>query len=155
MLRRLALVLMLCVALPEAASAQSFQDQLIEQLTEQGYREFRISRTWLGRTRIVATSPRLKREIVFNPVTGVILRDYWVYVDRNGSDDNQDGYDLYDPEDDEIYDRDDDNSGPSDNSGSGSSDDEPEDDESDSSDSDDEPDEEDSSSESDVEPDKY
>lgn len=46
------------------------------QLTEQGFVEFEVSRTLLGRIRIVATNELYRREIVFHPVTGEILRDY-------------------------------------------------------------------------------
>ena len=57
--------------------AADFKDAVVQQLVEQGFREFRISRTLLGRTRVVATSKTLRREIIFNPVTGEVLRDHW------------------------------------------------------------------------------
>jgi hypothetical protein len=72
--------IILCIALvaaPFAALAQSVQDQIIGQLTEQGFGEFEISRTFLGRVRVVTQSEQLERELVFNPNTGEILRDYW------------------------------------------------------------------------------
>ena len=53
------------------------KDLVISQLKAQGFREIRIGRTLLGRTRIVATSSRMRREIIINPRTGEILRDYW------------------------------------------------------------------------------
>lgn len=58
-------------------------EQVIDQLRDQGYSEIRISRTFLGRSRIVATSDEYRREIVINPSTGAILRDYWVVLDRD------------------------------------------------------------------------
>lgn len=60
-----------------AASAQSPADSVVQQLREQGYVEFAVSRTLLGRTRVTAIAPNGgQREIVFNPATGEILRDY-------------------------------------------------------------------------------
>lgn len=57
--------------------AQSPADALVQQLREQGYVEFTVSRTLLGRIRVVALAPDgSQREIVFNPATGEILRDY-------------------------------------------------------------------------------
>jgi hypothetical protein len=59
------------------AVAQSPADGLVQQLREQGYVEFTVSRTLLGRVRVVALAPDgSQREIVFNPATGEILRDY-------------------------------------------------------------------------------
>jgi len=60
-----------------AVSAQTLQEHLIEQLKQQGASVIRISRTLLGRTRLVAKGPGYEREIIFNPRTGEILRDYW------------------------------------------------------------------------------
>lgn len=62
-------------------SAQQVQDSIIVRLTEQGFTRMRISNTLLGRVRIVATSPEFSREIIFNPRTGEILRDYWDELD--------------------------------------------------------------------------
>lgn len=59
------------------AEAQSPADALVQQLREQGYVEFAVSRTLLGRVRVIALAPDgEQREIVFNPATGEILRDY-------------------------------------------------------------------------------
>lgn len=63
-------------------AAQTAQQQVVRQLRAQGYRNIRVQRTWLGRVRIVADSRLGRREIVLNPSTGAILRDY---LDR-GSD---------------------------------------------------------------------
>ena len=81
-LRRLlvpgAVAFILAVAIiPAAASAQSLRDTILSELRQQGYTEITIRRTLLGRTRIVAESDQFYREIVFNPSTGTILRDYW------------------------------------------------------------------------------
>lgn len=57
-------------------SANPAIDSVTRQLQQQGYTEIRISRTLLGRTRILATGPKTQREIVLNPRTGEILRDF-------------------------------------------------------------------------------
>ena len=86
MLRILALSVLIALA-PLAASADGdvVRDRLIEELTEEGYQEIRISKTLLGRMRFVATKPRFRREIVVNPRTGVILRDYIRVVNSGGN----------------------------------------------------------------------
>ncbi len=60
------------------AFALSTKDALVRQLRGQGFKSIKIGRTLLGRTRIIAENPKYRREIVFNPRTGEILRDYWV-----------------------------------------------------------------------------
>ena len=77
MIRALIIAVLLALS-PMAASAQdgTVRDRMIEVLREDGYREIRISSTLLGRLRFVATKPEMRREIVVNPNTGVILRDY-------------------------------------------------------------------------------
>ena len=48
---------------------------IVGQLDRRGYTRITVSRTFLGRARIVATGPHGRREIILNPVTGEILRD--------------------------------------------------------------------------------
>ncbi len=67
------------------AAAESFQDLIIAQLHGQGFTSIKISRTFLGRVRIVARSNKYEREIILNPRTGEILRDYWVALDGTAS----------------------------------------------------------------------
>ena len=65
------------LALAGEAFAQSPSDAVVSQLRAQGYVEFSVSRTLLGRIRVIATAPDGgRREIVFSPATGEILRDY-------------------------------------------------------------------------------
>ncbi len=138
MLRILAFSVLLVLA-PLVASADSdtVRDRVIDELTEDGYQEIRISKTLLGRMRFVAIKPRHRREIVVNPRTGVILRDYIQILNNGGNggslsggassgrdDDDDDDDDDYDDDD---YDDDDDES----------DDDESDDDESDDDESDD------------------
>jgi hypothetical protein len=56
--------------------AADIQDQIVEALREQGFTRIEIQRTWLGRLRFEASNGQSEREIVVNPKTGEILRDY-------------------------------------------------------------------------------
>lgn len=58
------------------AAAQTPTDTIVQQLRQQGYSNITVSRTWLGRIRIVGRSARGEREIVYNPSTGALMRDY-------------------------------------------------------------------------------
>lgn len=94
-----ALALALAAAQPAAAqdsvpTGAELQDAIVAQLQSQGFNRITIGRTFLGRVRITATSDRLEREIIFNPRTGEILRDYW---DEPGADER--GGTLVWPED--------------------------------------------------------
>lgn len=86
--------LIICAALALApvapgAVAQGIDvQQVVDQLRDQGYRDIRISQTFLGRTRIVATNSEYRREIVINPATGAIVRDYWRVLRADDNDDN-------------------------------------------------------------------
>jgi len=71
------------IACAGAASAATFQELLVAQLKAQGFSSISVRRTLLGRVRIEATSGTHEREIIFNPRTGEILRDYWEVVDDN------------------------------------------------------------------------
>ncbi len=111
--RQLLAGLLAGVALPGGVFAQTAEDQVVNQLKRQGYQRITLGRTLLGRTRIVATGPRGRREIVLNPSTGAILRDYVDRSDRGrDSDDRDSDDDRDDDRDDDDDDRDDDdNSG--------------------------------------------
>ena len=69
------LAIFLLMALP--LRAQTVIDQIAAQLREQGYTRIEVSNTLLGRARIEAKSRDWEREIIVNPRTGEILRDYW------------------------------------------------------------------------------
>ncbi len=66
----------------QPGQAQTAQDQILRQLRDQGYSNIRARRTFLGRVRILADRRDGSREIVLNPSTGAIMRDY---VDRDDS----------------------------------------------------------------------
>ncbi len=89
MLKSLLSATVLAALLGSAAYAQGVSErQVIDQLRDQGFSEFRVSRTLLGRTMIVATNREYRREIVINPATGVILRDYWRALGPEDADDD-------------------------------------------------------------------
>jgi hypothetical protein len=120
---------------------KDLQVQIVWQLVEQGFYEFEISRTLLGRVRIVAISKDFWREIVFNSYNGELLRDYFEPLSDGGSVSIRIPKLFSAKDDDGDKDRSGSNSG-SGSSNSGSSDDYEPDDE-------DEPDEEDDDDEED------
>jgi hypothetical protein len=56
-------------------SAQTLQDDVINELRAQGFTTITVTRTWLGRTRIKASSKSRDREIIMNSRTGLGVRD--------------------------------------------------------------------------------
>lgn len=64
------------IGLPHFAAAQSVEDQVVTQLQEQGFAEIEVHKTFLGRLRFTAESELFYRELVINPQTGEVLRDY-------------------------------------------------------------------------------
>lgn len=77
-----------------AAIAQDFETIIVEQLKAAGFTEIRLTRTWLGRVRIVATNDSFRRELILNPRTNEVLRDLWVNVGTGVA-----GTGLFDPDD--------------------------------------------------------
>ncbi len=59
------------------ALADPVSDGIVVQLREQGFRHITITRTWLGRVLILGYVDEGEREIVLNPNTGEVLRDYF------------------------------------------------------------------------------
>ena len=60
------------------AYSQTVEQRLVAELTGQGYTILEDGHTFLGRLRIVAENETLYREIVVNPSTGEVFRDYAV-----------------------------------------------------------------------------
>ncbi len=58
------------------ALAAPVEEVIVDQLRAQGYTINSVALTFLGRIRIDATQGNLRREVVINPRTGEILRDY-------------------------------------------------------------------------------
>ena len=113
MLTRFVTLLFLVLApVPALADrTDDVRDYIVRELREDGYRDIRVSRTLLGRMRFTASRNDARREIVVNPRTGEIIRDYIRFL-RSGGGTASGGYG-------QSYD--DDNSGSgSYNSGSGS-----------------------------------
>lgn len=69
--------LALCgAASPVLAQVNPVEAGLVASLRAQGYEVLEHGYTWLGRLRIVAQNDTLRRELVVNPGTGEVLRDY-------------------------------------------------------------------------------
>ncbi len=129
MFRALILIISLSVvAVPVAAQSDSVRDRIVQELQDDGFTEIRISKTWLGRLRFEAFSDTARREIVVNPVTGVILRDYLQLLVAQGSSGqgggtsgsgNEVGEDDDDDDDDDDEDDEDDEDRSGSNSGKG------------------------------------
>lgn len=89
-IRKASLVLALAFGAPIAAMAQGNPsqittpstpaDEIITTLRDHGYLIVENERTWLGRQRVIAEKNGTQRELVFNPGTGEILRDYAVTI---------------------------------------------------------------------------
>ncbi|MEP2534233.1 hypothetical protein [Shimia sp.] len=63
------------------AVAETRVEAITRQLASQGYTDIEVSRTFLGRVQIEANRGGLEREIILNPRSGEILRDYWEVED--------------------------------------------------------------------------
>lgn len=74
--KTVALIAALVLSGAGAALAGSVTEAITEQLRGQGYTQVTVTRTFLGRDRIVASGPAREREIIVNPRTNEILRDY-------------------------------------------------------------------------------
>jgi len=129
--RHFLLTAVAAVAAAHPAFAQDIVSAIRAQLRAQGYTSISVTRTLLGRRRIFAKSDEYQREIIVNPRTGEILRDYWtllpgvvatpdndMQIVSGGSDSSFDDDDD-DDKDDDKDDDDKDNSGSSSNSGPG------------------------------------
>jgi hypothetical protein len=82
--------MLLLAATAPAFAATDYAAQVVAQLKSLGFDEIGVSRTLLGRTRIMAATDRGYREIVLDPRTGEILRDLWQegrgdHGDRSGA----------------------------------------------------------------------
>lgn len=75
-MRWLLLRLVLIFGSAAPSFADGISDQVLANLKAQGYHVVQMDRTWLGRMWILAENGEVRREIVFNPGTGEILRDY-------------------------------------------------------------------------------
>jgi uncharacterized membrane protein YgcG len=106
------------------ALSQSSKEDIIEQLTEQGFKRIEISRTLFGNTRFEATGPGIERQIVLGK-DGTVVRD------RSETDDEYDDNDQ-DEDDNDDNENDDSESDDSESDDGGNDDSESDDSESDS-----------------------
>lgn len=151
MLKRSLLSLCL-ICTPMFAMGQGVQDRILANLQAEGYHRVQISRTFLGRVRVVAQGGDYRREIVYNPTTGEILRDFTVNI----GDDDDDRYvpHLDDDDDHAESGSGEGNNGDNDDEDDDDSDDDNDDDDNGDEDEDDEEDEEDEDDEEDEEDDE-
>lgn len=70
----LGLAVMVATALPVAAATP--EEVILAALEAQGFHLVERYRTWLGRVRLIVVKGEVRREIVFYPATGEVLRDY-------------------------------------------------------------------------------
>jgi hypothetical protein len=66
----------LVAAFAVPAAAGNVESDVTARLAREGFRITSRRRTWLGRVRIQAGKGKLQREVVFDPTSGEILRDY-------------------------------------------------------------------------------
>jgi hypothetical protein len=71
-----ATAMLLCMSSVARSDEAGAVAQVLQSLRSQGYREIWFERTLLNRVRIVAERRGTSREIVLDPRTGDILRDY-------------------------------------------------------------------------------
>ncbi|MAN97545.1 hypothetical protein [uncultured Roseovarius sp.] len=85
-MRRLILTALTATAIVLAvpAGAQTAADRIVAQLRGQGFEDIAVTTTLLGRVQIIAREDDTRREIILNPATGAILRDYWTDIDDDG-----------------------------------------------------------------------
>lgn len=75
--RRHMLLALALWSLAGPALARTVTERVARDLSRQGFTRVDITRTLLGRDRVVATGPEGRREVIVNPRTGEILRDLW------------------------------------------------------------------------------
>ena len=63
-------------------------EEILRTLKERGYQIIEDEKTWLGRQRVVAVKNGMRRELVFIPSTGEVLRDYALRMAEGGGNDN-------------------------------------------------------------------
>lgn len=119
--------------LSTTAARADYVEDIVKLLGQQGYADIEVTRTLLGRVRIVAQKGGLRRELICNPRTGEILRDISLAAEggaqtataseggSGGAGSGGGAEDENDDEDDDDHERH--GGGDEDNSGHGGSDD--------------------------------
>lgn len=80
-MNRRAFLIALAAGLAPSVLRANVEDALLARLRAEGYGRITVSRTLLGRLRIVAVRPGGRREIILNPRTGEVLRDVFIADD--------------------------------------------------------------------------
>lgn len=78
-------VLAMAVLAAAPVLAETVVERIERELVQQGFTTIKSHRTWLGRVLIDATNATEKREIVVNPTSGEILRDFTRTLGGQGS----------------------------------------------------------------------
>jgi hypothetical protein len=81
-MKKAIIAIALWAGLASAVLADSIEETLLANLRAEGYVIIEQGYTFLGRLRVVAVNGTVRREIVINPGTGEILRDYAVLLSR-------------------------------------------------------------------------
>lgn len=79
-----ATALILAILTATAGAAATPEEIIFAQLQDEGYTVQQVSTTFLGRIRIAAAKGDYQREIVINPRTGEVLRDYQTILMAGG-----------------------------------------------------------------------
>jgi hypothetical protein len=96
-MKRLIIAAICAFAIGQPVLAQSIDERIAASLQAEGYEIVTMNRTWLGRIYVIAETDTIRREMVFNPATGEVLRDYAVTkgpatsLADTGSDGNRNG----------------------------------------------------------------
>jgi hypothetical protein len=77
-MKRLILAAVCAIVMGQPVLAQSIDERIASSLQAEGYQIVTMSRTWLGRIYVIAETETVRREMVFSPATGEVLRDYAV-----------------------------------------------------------------------------
>ncbi len=115
---------------------QSTVDSITSEMQRGGFNRVQVRRTLLGRIRIVGESRDTKREIVLNPNTGLILRDFTTAKPVSDTSRDEENEDPGDDDPDTDQDLDEDDEGNEDNGDDDEGDDDGEDDDGDAGDDD-------------------
>jgi hypothetical protein len=117
------------VLMASTALAQTTKQDVIDEMTAQGFQRIEISNTLFGNLRFRASGPGIEREVVLGK-DGTVVRDRFERDDEDDEDDDEEDDDEIDDEDDDEEDdesderdeEDDDDEGDDDESDDGESD---------------------------------
>jgi len=82
------LVINASLAIAEGSNQQAMERVIYHAMARDGFTQVELSYTWLGRLQVVASNHSRQRELVIDPDTGEVLRDFYTLVgfhERNES----------------------------------------------------------------------